>query len=426
MKRTALRFFFIYFVIQVVPLDWKFYQQLFSINWSQLHFFDLFNLTRYTPQFFGLTGYANWGVAALLAATGTAIWQYTKKWEVDDDTLHYWLRVLLRYRLAIGIIAYGLIKLFPLQMPFPSLSNLHTNYGDFLPWKIYFHTQGFAQTYESFLGAVEVLAGFLLFFRKTTTLGSGLMLGFIGNVFAANLAYDIGEQVYSAFLLSIAAFLFVYDVPRLFSLLALERYTVANKFQPVFDHIKRIRFLAKTAFILFVVLLGYTTYANYAYEPYKVPKAPGLANAYGYYNVREFKLNGREIPYTLTDSNRWQNVVFEKWATISIKSAKPVLIDYSTGSGYAENDIDRNYESAGIGGRHYFGYYIDSVHQQLILQNKNRNRREEKYQLHFTRPDANTIVVEGVNEKNDSIYAVLERINRKYMLLEGRRKPVKL
>jgi hypothetical protein len=37
-----------------------------------------------------------------------------------------------------------------------------------------------------------------------------------------------------------------------------------------------------------------------------------------------------------------------------------------------------------------------------------------------------TITVSGVNEKNDTISAVLDRVNKKYMLFEGRRKHIKL
>src|SRR3954467_4781184 len=70
-EKILFRFFFIYLVIQAVPLDWKFYRDLFSINWSQIHFYPFFRLTQYSPQFFsagqlgrwGLASYANWGVA---------------------------------------------------------------------------------------------------------------------------------------------------------------------------------------------------------------------------------------------------------------------------------------------------------------------------------------------------------------------------
>lgn len=424
-QKIALRFFVIYFVIQAVPLDWKFYREIFSLQWNV---YDLFSLTKYAPQFFSLTGYGNWLVAAVIAAIGTAVWIKVEKKEVNYETLYYWLRVILRYRLAIGIIGYGFIKLFPLQIPYPSLSNLHTNYGDFFAWKIYFHTVGITQGYEIFLGSVEILAGVLLFFRRTVTFGAGLIIGFVGNVLAANIAYDAGEQVYSAYLVVIAAFLFVYDVPRLYNLLANEKYTIANKFKPVFTEkwLVNTRLALKSAFVLFVVVYEITTYANYENDPYKIPKTTGLKNSYGFYNVRQFIFNKDTIPYSTTNPNRWQNVVFEKWATVSIKIARPIKLDLSYGDDYHEKDIDRNYESAGVGGRHYYAYQADTVNHTLLLENKNKNHAGEKYNLTYTQLNDSTIVVRGVSEKNDSIYAVLDKINRKYMLFEGRRKPVKL
>ncbi len=427
-EKIVLRFFFLYFVLQLFPLDGNLFRELFLTEGVEFNVYTLFGLSKYTPHFFGLEGYANWAVAALLAVIGTIVWIRLERKEVNYDGLHYWLRVILRYRLAIGIIGYGFIKLFPLQIPYPSLSNLHTNYGDFFAWKIYFHTVGITQSYESFLGFVEILAGILLFFRKTVTFGAGLIIGFTGNVLAANIAYDAGEQVYSAYLVVIAAFLFAYDLPRLFSLLALERYTIANKFKPVFTEkwLANLRLGLKTAFVVFVIVYGITTYANYTTAPYKIPQTPGLKGSYGFYNVREFVFNGDTIPYSTTDPNRWQNVVFEQWATISIKIAKPVKLDLSNGDGYYKNDLDRNYESAGVGGRHYYAYKTDTTKHTLVLENKNKNHWGETFALNYTQLNDSTIVLKGVSEKKDSVYAVLDKINRKYMLYEGRRKPVKL
>lgn len=427
-EKIALRFFIVYFAIQILPLDWKFYRELFAIDWLRFNFYDLFDLTRYYPHFFSLTGFANFGVILILAVLGTFAWISIDKKERNNDTLYYWLRVALRYRLAIGIIAYGLIKFFPLQMPYPSLSNLHTNYGDFYPWKIYYHTIGITQGYESFLGAIEILAGLLLIYRKTATFGAGLILGFVGNVFAANVAYDIGEDTYSSFLLSIAVFLIVYDVPRLYSLLFTGKYTIANKFNPVFTSgaLRKTRLALKTATVIFIVLLGFKTYSNYADAPYKYPATPGLKGTYGYYNVREFKLNNQVIPYSNTNPERWQNVVFEKWATLSIKTAKPIIIDASPTDAYHVKDKDRNYESAGVGGRRYFSYQTGGIPNSILLENKNVHHQEEKFVLNYTRVNDSTIVLKGINEKKDSIYAVLDRINKKYLLFEGRRKPIKL
>lgn len=315
-----------------------------------------------------------------------------------------------------------------MQIPYPSLSNLHTNYGDFFAWKIYFHTVGVTQGYEIFLGAIETLAGVLLFFRNTVTFGTGLIIGFVGNVLAANIAYEAGEQVYSAYLVFIATFLFLYDVPRLYNLLADEKFTLANKFKPVFAEkwLLNTRLALKGAAALFVLVYGITAYANYKHDPYKIPQTAGLKNSYGFYNVREFIFNKDTIPYSTTDPNRWQNVVFEKWATLSIKIARPIKLDLTTGDGYHEKDIDRTYESAGVGGRHYYAYQADTVKHTLMLENKNKNHSTEKFTLSYKQLNDSTILVEGVSEKNDSIYAVLDKIDRKYMLLEGRRKPVKL
>jgi len=427
-EKTALRFFFIYFIVQVVPLDWKFYRDVFSADEGSFGFYQFFKLTQYAPRFFSLSGYANWLVAAGIAAIGAGVWKRVEKSPLDFDVLHYWLRVILRYRLAIGIIAYGFIKLFPLQMPYPSLSNLHTNYGDFFAWKIYFHTLGITPGYEVFLGAIELFAGILLLFRRTVTFGSGTIIGFTGNVWIANIAYDAGEQVYSGYLVIIALFLFAYDVPRLYRLLVTGKYTLANKFRPVFAqrNISAWRIGLKAAFSFFVIILGASTFANYVKEPYKIPSTPGLAGTHGFYNVREFKFNNEVIPYSLTDSNRWQNVVFEKWATISIKIAKPIVLDRTNGDGYHREDIYRNYESAGVGGRHYYTYTADTAQRTLVLKNKNPHHFGERFDLSYEWAGDSTIILRGVNGGQDSIYAVLDRIDRKYLLYEGRRKPVKL
>ena len=434
-EKNLFRFFFIFLLIQIVPLDWKFYQQLVSIDWLHLHFHDLFELTKYQPQFFSAAqtaswyvgSFANWGLFALIAAIGTLIWARLDLKRKEYTVLYYWLRVLVRYRLAFVLVTYGFIKFFPLQMPYPSLSNLLTNYGDYFAWKIYFQTVAIAPKYESFLGFVEILAAFLLFNRRTVTFGVGLIFGFLGNVAVANGFYDIGEQVLSTFIVLLAAFLFAYDVPRLYDLLVKEVPARANKFVYQFSgKEQRLRTLAKTAFLTFVVLFAYKAYDNYTNDPYKIPHTPGLDGAYGYYQVKEFVLNNDTIPYSKTDPNRWQDVIFEKWSTLTIKVNRPVKIDHSTAEQVHKKDIDRNYELAGFAGRHYFYYEADTVNHTLSLQNKNKNHRNEKFRLKYDRPNDSTIVLSGRNEKRDVIHVLLTKINKKYMMFEGRRKPVKI
>ncbi|MEN0052212.1 MAG: DoxX family protein [Mucilaginibacter sp.] len=437
-EKWAFRIFAIYFFIQSVPLDWKFYRNLFSINWLHLRFSDIFYISRYTPQLFtqapstgwGISNYADWLAIWGIAIIGAVIWAYRDKNIKNYDRLYYWIRVIVRYRLAIGIIAYGFIKFFPLQSPYPSISNLNTHYGEFSRWKLFSLSLGIVPNYEAFLGLVEILAGSLLLFRKTSTIGALMVAVFTGNVFMSNLAYEGGEAPYSLYLIILALFLLTFDAIRLFVLVGLERPVQPNRFKIMFSgKWQRSRLVLKTLFIFFfVVLYGYKTWSAYHHDVYQYPQTSGLKDAAGLYDVSEFKRNSSALPYSATDTNRWKNVVFEKWATLSIGTNKAIKIDSAVIEEINDKDADRSYEEAGSIGRQYYSYQVDEVNHQLILQNKNHNYPHDKLVLNYTRPDNSKLILSGVDGR-DTVYAVLSKINKKYLLEEaasGRNKAIKL
>lgn len=431
-EKLLFRFFSLYFLIQVLPLDGRFFKNLFSINWLNISYRDIFYLSRYSPSFVGNDSFINWLIVAIIAGMGSVIWTLRDKEDTNYDKLYYWLRVAVRYRLAIGVIAYGFIKLFPLQAPLPSISNLNTNYGDFTAWKLFSLGLGVVPNYQSFLGLVEIVGGLLLLNRKTATIGTLIIIPFTGNVFVSNIAYEGGEYVYSFYLITLALFIFAYDGLRLFTLFSLEQPASPNRFHPLFsEKWRKARLALKTAFVFFfVVLYGYKTYAGYKEGPYQFPAKAGLPKTEGIYNVSEFKVNNTVVPYSKTDSTRWQDVVFEKWNTISIKSNRPVKLDLTNTEEIHENDADRDYEFAGSQGRHYYSYEVDAAKKTLSLKNRNKNYSDETLTLGFTQPNDSTIVLSGINERKDSVYAVLNKINRKYLTFEaqktGRRRGLKL
>ena len=322
-----------------------------------------------------LADYTDWGIAFLIGVAGGLIWTLIDRKSRNYNILYYWIRVVVRYRAGIGIIGFGFTKLFPTQMPYPSLGLLNSNFGDFTAQKIYWMSVGIVPWYQVFGGIVEITAGTLLFFRRTTTFGAILLAGALGDITYVNYAYDGGVHVYAFYFVFLALILFADDVPKLYNLLIRERYTVPVHIYPDYRKpwLKYTRIGLKIlTFIVFFVILTYTEVINFKYDPYKQPSTAGVKQLRGNYHVTEFKINGQEIPYNPLDTVRWQEATFENWTTLTFKVNHPVLIDPSNGGGSPMKDIQRTFEITGVaGGQRAFHYYADTIDKVLYLQDKN-------------------------------------------------------
>ena len=379
-EKILFRLSFIYFFIQVFPLDWKYYKHLININWLNLDLSDIFNIARYTPQFvslsydpdnWGLATFADWGFIFLIALVGTLVWTGLDRKRSNYQQLYNWLRILVRYRLSLALLTYGFLKVFAIQAPYPSLSNLNTPYGDLSEWKIFSLTLGIVPGYQAFLGVVEVLAGILLLHRKTTVIGATIVIFFTGNVFMSNLAYDGVEVVYSFYLVTLALFLVVYDLERLVKLLILHRPTFPANYTLSLTrkhNLKRI--ILKSIFILlFVFFNAYTAYQVAAKGGYHYSHQPGIKALHGFYHVRDFSYAGQTLPFTANDSIRWQNVVFEKWASLSVKVQNPYTIANRAAEDIPKDTSEGKLERQGTAGRRYFSYAADTTQQWHLKRN---------------------------------------------------------
>jgi hypothetical protein len=126
----------------------------------------------------------------------------------------------------------------------------------------------------------------------------------------------------------------------------------------------------------------------------------------GLYDVSEFRLNNQLLPYSPNDTIRWQNVVFEKFNTISIKVAQRFKLN-------TQNNI-RTTEYYGNIGRLFYGYQADTVKQVLTL--KNRADTTEIVTLKYTEPSAGKFILKGLAHQKDSIYVVLNKVKKQYPL----------
>jgi len=423
------RFVFVFLMLQAVPLDWKYYRFAFSITWTDLHIRDVFYLAKYTPTFFSsydplalpIQSFLDWIILGLIAMAATAIWTYLDKRRKNYNDLYYVLTVVLRYRLAFALAAYAWIKVFPLQQPYPSLSLLNTNYGDLSDWKIVILTYGAGTSYEVLLGFVELLSALLLLHRKSASLGAALVIGFTGNVLLSNLAYNGSESIYCLYLLGMAVAIFANDAYRYYSLLVLVRPTFPNHYRPVFSgQKKQARVFLKSTYIVFVFFLsGYLAYSSFASGPVAYPRAKGLSNTAGLYDVCEFKINGTWLPYSFTDSIRWQNVVFEEWPTISIGVNRKVTPDDLTTEEIFKEDRDRTFEATGSTGRSFYGYEADTINYVLRFKNRNRHYPNDEFTLNYKRLGQDKIKLWGLNQNRDSIQVVLSKVPKIYILNES-------
>jgi len=477
-QKRAFRVAFIFFSIYSIPWDPGFYKLLWNIDYAHFNYRHQTEIVAFfNPQFiniysesgfFGLASYVNVAFVLILSLIGAAIWSYFDKDRKEYNLLYYWVRVFARYRVAYGVIAWGYKKIFIMQMPFPNLGLLHTPFIDFFAKRLYWEQLGIAPHYEVFLGFAEFIPGVLLLFRKTTTLGAALALAVIGNVALANHAYDIGEHVPAFCLAFLSLFILWYDLPRIFKLLVLKHDIQVVRYYPRFNKkwqkIGRLSIKWAGNFVFVILFFISEVYAFTHNDFYKIPNTNGLKEAKGYYNVTEFKINGKTIPYSPYDSVRWQDATFEDWSSISFRVvSRPDQIEMFAAGSYprvgepytgswsiglgdtrrfsgaskrrpllpvfdnpdSKRDIRTNWELSGLGSdRKWYYYKADTIKKVLYLQNKNIYRRDQTQILHYKRPSKERIILWGVNEFRDSIYVVLDRDTAVLPILQDGRKPV--
>src|SRR5579864_8264537 len=232
------------------------------------------------------------------AALATLVWTLaTPRGKAREHRrLHEWLRIYVRYVLGTILLSYGWSKVIKTQFPFPSPDRLLEPFGQASPMGLLWTFMGVSTPYTVFAGAMEVLGGVLLFFRRTTTLGALVTIPVMTNVFMLNMCYDVPVKQYSLHLLLMAVFLLVPDLGRLANVLVLHRPTEPASLAPPWS----ARWARIGGLALCVVYLGYTLFTDVQgslqfpnqFGPGKMAKAP----IYGSFEVEEFVRNGQAVP----------------------------------------------------------------------------------------------------------------------------------
>lgn len=325
--RVAFRFCFVYFglycvltqiITSLIPISdveipdpstlWPVRQ---TVTWTAGH---VFQVTTPLVYFSGSGDKTfDWVLAFCLlvfAVLVTGIWSVIDRRRSHYVGLHKWFRLWIRFCLAGQMFIYGLSKAVPLQMPYPYLTKLLEPYGNMSPMGVLWSFMGASPAYEIFAGCAETLAGLLLIFPRTTTLGALLCLADMVQVFALNMAYDTPVKLFSFHLILMSLFLLAPDFSRLANLFFLNRPAGLSTQPPLFAKLRTNR-MALGAQILFgLFLLGMNVHASWTLW-YVYGGGQPKSALYGIWNVDQLTIDGQTRSPLLTDHDRWRRVILE-------------------------------------------------------------------------------------------------------------------
>jgi hypothetical protein len=411
-QKVLFRFFFIFFFLFIDPIEmapslpgWKYIQEGWSaafdwaVNLADRLLFHLQPVGVVLPVNDGAgdTSYfwASQWTTVLLAAIGCLVWSLLDRRRANYSRLGYWLRTAIRYYFALECFQYGFIKLFCLQMPAPGLSQLATPLGDFGAMRLCWMYIGYSSPYEIFSGMMEIIAGLLLLYRRTVTIGLLAGLGVFINVVTINLTYDVPVKGYSMLLTFACLFLLLWDYRRLFSFLVLNKAEGATSlYQPVWKgRAMRVAWVVLKLYFIYVAI-GETVHSD-ARRSHQLHQVAATPIRRGVYAVRTWVINGDTIRPSYRDSLRWKDVIFDTRGRGSVNSP-----DTSFGRKYGY-------------GRGLFHYETDSAAH--LLMTRSASDHSLIMRCRYEVPDSNTVVLRG-RLGRDSLDVVLERTNREFQL----------
>jgi len=251
-------------------------------------------------------------VSVAIAIAIAAVWTLVSR-RVEYRRFHGWARMVLRYYVAVIVLIYGGFKVINTQFPPLTLEQISQPLGTMAPMGLLWSFMGYSPVYTMFAGLGEVTGAFLLFFRRTTTLGALILIGVMSNVALMNYAYDVPVKLLSTNLLLASLVLVAPDAKRLFDVLVRNASS-----SPANQSFAFPRWLARVRrFLKPILVVGATCVPlAFSWRLQSLFRDPPL---YGLYEVREFTRNGVVAAPLVTDSTRWRAIIFSRPQTMSIR-----------------------------------------------------------------------------------------------------------
>jgi uncharacterized membrane protein YphA (DoxX/SURF4 family) len=265
-----------------------------------------------------------------LALLGAIVWSIVARERRSHRKLLAAFQIYLRFTLASTLFGYGFDKIVPNQFEPMNPVRLTQYFGEAAPGGFAWSFLGFSIMYEVFAGIGEVVAGLLLLFRRTTTLGAIIGAAVLTNVFMLNMSYDIPVKQFSFHLLLMCAVLVAFDAPRLLDLLVRQRTAEAPRYTELFTTPRSLRVARVAGALLGVwMIVGHLRGELQGYRQFG--RGAPVGALYGIFEVEQVVKNGAVAPALLTDSTRWRRLAVARFrASVRLATDSLMLYGLST------------------------------------------------------------------------------------------------
>jgi len=250
----------------------------------------------------------------LIALVITVVWTLFDRKRLSYPTLQRWLHLYVRFSLGTAMIGYGAYKVIMSQFSPPTLDRLMQTYGESSPMGLLWTFMGASEPYTIFVGLAEMIAGILLFPRKTSTLGALMSIGVMSNVVALNFSYDVPVKLYSLHLLAMAVLLVLPDLRRLANFFILNRPVEFVSEPPLFRRKLWHRGALVLSSLFLIAVTGTSLYQSYAQRRDFISQRSPF---YGIWEVEEFNLK-QATP--TASAPRWQRIVFDSPRRVGVQT----------------------------------------------------------------------------------------------------------
>ena len=315
-QKTAFRFLFVFLTLQALTesfwgnlfggtlIIWRLGEKIFVrpclwLNNQIFHF-------KYIPQtwttFSGALHTIRDTVYLLLTCLVCVLWTIFDKKRPNYNKLHYWFSQCVIVILSCITFAYGVLKLFPVQMNAPSFIDLHKSVGDLSPFDLLWTTFGYGKPYQVFTGFFELSGAVLILFKRTRVAGLLIIISVMLNVIMLNYTYQVGVLVTSFYILLLALFLLTPYARQLVHFFFSHRPVTLyqNKYTPGKNLKTRLFKIIATIFICYSFILN----ARFAYNVYA--KRETINHSRKYSLVKNYMVNNDTLRLIANDTICWR------------------------------------------------------------------------------------------------------------------------